>query len=153
MSTQQPAYEETRPTQAELPRLLRNHVQYELHMLQYLATSALPALPVGDIANALKESLLIHARCLMAFFNSQPTKDDVVAKDYLPDWDPVVDGGPELQWLNDNLDRYINKRVAHITAYRLRVPQEQHFVRDVQARIQAIVERFNERQIAAGKAK
>ena len=114
-------------------------------MLWHLGRIAIPgASPGGLDQNAFKESFLIHARCLMDFFNGDPRGDDLVASHFAPNWNPARDGGEELKWLTDNLDQFINKRVAHLTAYRQRVPKESepYFIETVQRDIQTVVERF-----------
>ena len=66
----------------------------------------------------------------------------MVATHYCPDWDPRTDGGPELAWLNEYLQVFINQRVAHITAYRQRIPKKPYFVSTVQRHNQNLVQRF-----------
>jgi len=133
-------YQNVPPTKEELDALT-DDLNYEIGMAWYMARIAIPG-SSGPEQNAFKESLLIHTRCLMDFFNSRPVLDDVVATQYAPDWDPAVDGGRELAWLNERLDQFINKRVAHLTAYRQRVPKEPYFIETVQGHVQVLVERF-----------
>jgi len=128
------------PTAADLLALTAD-LNYEIGMTWYLARVAIPG-SSGPQQNALKESLLIHARCLMDFFNCKPWGDDVIASHYVPEWDPAQDGGPELAWLNAHLELFINKRVAHLTAYRQRVPKERYLIETVESHIQTLVERF-----------
>src|SRR5690606_41966006 len=46
-----------------------------------------------EVVNAIKESLLIHARVLMDFFGPTRTKDDLMAFDYIDDWNSESHGG------------------------------------------------------------
>lgn len=128
------------PTDAEL-RALAHDVSYEINMFWHLCRIAIPK-SSGPEQDALKEAALIHARCLMAFFNSEPKMDDVVATHYVPEWDPDRDGGKELRWLKERLDTLINKRVAHLTAYRQRVPKESHLVDEILLKMMTVVKRF-----------
>jgi hypothetical protein len=94
--------------------------------------------------NAHLHAMLIHARCLVDFFLCDREKDDVIASDYLPDWSASKDGGPELAWLEEKLGVFIDKRVAHLTAYRRRVPKEDdaQLLADIVERVQKVVTRF-----------
>jgi hypothetical protein len=127
------------PRPDELPALAQD-VSYEITMFWHMARVAIPS-STGPENDAFKVAMLIHARCLMDFFNVKPVLDDVVASHFTL-WDPVEDGGDELAWLNENLVVLINKRVAHLTAYRQRVPKESHLVETVQQYVLNLVERF-----------
>jgi hypothetical protein len=96
------------------------------------------------LRNAWVEALLMHTRNLVAFFKSKPKGDDVVAHHYVPDW-TEVHGGDDLVWL-DGMLRSINKRTAHITAYRVRVPKadDGRGVYDVCARVNRVWDRFRQ---------
>jgi len=149
-------YAETPPTEAELEELV-NDLNYEIWMFHELATIELPEVgPIsegGAVVNAVIEAILVHCRCLMDFFGNSPKKDDVVAGHFVPDWDPVKDGGAELAWLEEHLGVVIDKRVAHLTAYRQRVPKEEtaELVMDVFNAVVAVVKRFHARLPASWK--
>jgi hypothetical protein len=132
---------DSQPPRPDELRGLADDVDYEMFMFTYLARSLTSAQTVEQ--NALREAMLIHARCLMDFFACRPQKDDVVACHYVT-WDPVADGAKELEWLKANLHTFINKRVAHITAYRQRVSKDQdaQFVAEVDSNVATLVDRF-----------
>lgn len=125
------------PESHELPALMAD-VAYEHEMLnvasrriQELATRLHVAAELGDEQleghlgverNAWVEVLLLHLRSLTDFYLSKPQKDDVVAHHYVADW-TSVDGGADLEWLRQ-MSRSLNKRLAHITAYRRRVAKD-----------------------------
>jgi hypothetical protein len=68
----------------------------------------------GPLHNAHVEVFVWHSRGLAEFFRCQPHHDDVVASDYIVDWD----GGDAVRFL-DEAHHSINKRAAHISLYRL----------------------------------
>lgn len=138
------------PTEDELPQLVED-LAYEVRQFGFSAqrsneiTDQLFRLSMER--NAHVESMLIHARCLVDFFLNEPRKDDVVASHYVPDWSPEKDGGEALAWLEASLGTFIDKRVAHLTAYRRRVPitDEAHFTNDVIAKMSEVVATFRRR--------
>lgn len=113
------------PTPDELVELAKD-VEYEFGMFSW-AGSQLISLPTPstdeehDFRNACVEVFLLHLRNIIDFFASTPSRDDVVAHHYAPGWSADM-GGDELRWLL-KMSRSINKRLAHLTAYRRRVPQ------------------------------
>lgn len=129
------------PRDDELEALAREDVCYEIGMFLYTATRITQ--PVSDDdRNALRESMLVHARCLMDFLACDPRKDDLSADRYA-DWAPEIDGGVELAWLEENLGTMIDKRVAHLTAYRQRVPKDPTlFVQTIVRHMGALIPRF-----------
>jgi hypothetical protein len=129
------------PTQSEL-ELLADDVVYEINHFWNASVFILGQLR-GDVeGNLHREAMLIHARCLMDFFLCDPKKDDVVASMYVLEWDPAADGREELAWLENNLVMYINKRVAHITAYRQRCENVGHPVIDILWKMRLVISRF-----------
>lgn len=139
------------PEPKELPALIGDIV-YEVNQFKFSAArSSEIATKLGRLhmeRNAHVESMLVHARCLMDFFNcNNPRKDDVVAERYIPDWSAKVDGGEALAWLETNLGQFIDKRVAHLTAHRQRVDKtlEAHFTDDVITNMDAVVRTFRDR--------
>lgn len=135
-------YDDLPPTLEELPELLKKHLNYEIGMFFGLA-AIIPRVAGAEpeVVNAIKESLLIHARVLMDFFGPTRTKDDLMAFDYIDDWNSESHGGAELVWLEDSLGRYIDKRVAHLTAYRVRVPKadDAQYIADVVRNMSAVM--------------
>lgn len=138
------------PSADELPALVGD-VVYEVNQLHFSAHRSDEIAMQIDLLNRERnahiESMLIHARCLVDFFNDKPRKDDVVVSMYIPDWSPESDGGEDLAWLEDNLGRFIDKRVAHLTAHRQRVAKgdEARFTAEVVARVNAVIETFRSR--------
>jgi hypothetical protein len=125
------SYSDRPPDPSELEALAAEF-RYE-YVMMATAGMSLDALAPGNdpelaeeeydlLRNAWVEALLMHTRNIVEFFKSKPTRDDVVAHHYVADW-TEADGGPELAWL-DGMTRSINKRMAHITAYRVRVPRQ-----------------------------
>jgi hypothetical protein len=131
--------DESRPRDDEL-EALASDVVYEIEMFRHSARRISSSF--GRDPNAFREAMLIHARCLMDFFLCDGRKDDLEADRYAH-WDPANDGGPELEWLENNLGTLIDKRVAHLTAYRQRVPKEAHLlVLKIQNELTTVVNRF-----------
>lgn len=110
------------PREDELPALAED-VVYEHRMFRFAGGRLIRnPLPTGAIRNALVEVLWLHQRNLTEFLaNDNPTRDDVAAVHYAPDWTPD-DGGDDLAWLVDRLP-VAHKRLAHLTAYRQRTPK------------------------------
>lgn len=138
------------PSADELSALVGD-VVYEVNQLHFSAHRSDEVAMQIDLLNRERnahiESMLIHARCLVDFFNDTPRKDDVVVSMYIPDWSPESDGGEDLAWLEDNLGRFIDKRVAHLTAHRQRVVKEDEarFTAEVVVRINAVIATFRSR--------
>lgn len=107
------------PRPGELEALTED-VVYEYEGFLWAASQLLGALDDGRARNALVEVLLLHQRNLVAFFGGGRWKDDVIAQDYAPSWSPK---GQSWKWL-EGRQRSVNKRLAHITAYRRRVPKQ-----------------------------
>jgi hypothetical protein len=149
--------DESEPRKDELDALLQD-VTYEFEQFRYSASASLSISSqqqsLALSLNAHIESMLIHARCLVDFFWCERKKDDVVASDYISNWSPKTDGGQELEWLEENLGRFIDKRVAHLTAYRCRVPKEKdaQLVDEVRLKMETLVRRFAERLDEQSKA-
>jgi len=113
---------------SELPSLAAD-VKYEVAMATFAGHQLLHAevqrTPAGH--NAFIEVFLLHVRNLADFFDARPTKDDVVASHYVADWSATRDSEPRAREAQENLRsqcRWINKRLAHITATRQREPKE-----------------------------
>lgn len=138
------------PTADELASLVGD-VAYEVNQFTFSANrSSEIAMQMRHLTmerNAHVESMLIHARCLVDFFNNHPRLDDLVASHYVSDWSPEEDGGEALAWLEDNLGRFIDKRVAHLTAHRQRVPKqdEARFIGEVTLRVEIVLRVFRAR--------
>jgi hypothetical protein len=92
--------------------------------------------------NGWVEVYLLHARNLLDFFASEPTKDDVVASHYIPSWDRSS-GGEELAWL-EAMRQSINKRLAHVTAYRRRTPKmtDAQSIEEIGAKVEKVWHSF-----------
>ena len=97
---------------------------------------------LGILRNAWVEVFLLHLRNLIDFYVSKPMKDDVVAHHYAPGW-TVELGGESLVWLVE-LAPVLNKRVAHITAYRRRVDSDvdAKLVSDIRSRLIDVYRRW-----------
>jgi len=67
----------------------------------------------GFAARGLLEAGLIHFRCLIEFLGDQPASDQVMARDYLKDWDWKIG---ELHQV-----RALHGRVAHLGTVRCSV--------------------------------
>lgn len=113
----------------ELP-LVANEVRYEYEMVRS-CTGLLFHPNIDRIAllrNLVVESYNVHTRCLLEFFSLPRAKapsDTVVAQHFAPDWDSVRHGQVDLVFLEEALSKPLNKRLAHITAYRVRVPKDE----------------------------
>jgi hypothetical protein len=124
---------------------LAQDIGYEMRLLRYAAEQMHVLPPKTDAYNTMVECFLLHTRNLVAFFDRPvPTEgDDVVVGHYLPEWDRYKDGGHEMKYLR-KVAPTVNKRVAHLTAYRVRVPQSQdaRLVVDVRQAAEGVWHRF-----------
>ena len=109
-------------------RDVSEHLLYEIQMLfgtvEALATSDCPTDPKNKIIhNALLDSFAIHSRALLYFlYPTNPQPDDVIAKDFFDNSSEWVEEQSECL---KPIRKPINKRVAHLTYYRLNVkPKE-----------------------------
>lgn len=120
-----------RPDELEL---LARDVRYEFDMVRGCASALLAMFGTradqGLLRNVFAESLNIHARSLVDFFSTTLSGkrsvrgDDVVAQHFVPLWDPERDGHVDLIYLESALIQSVHKRIAHLTAYRVRVPKD-----------------------------
>ena len=105
------------PRPSELEALSRD-VIYEYEMFLWAAEQLVSGAS-GPARDAYVEVLLLHQRNLVEFLAPGRDRDDVIAQDYAPAWTP---SGKSWGWLQDR-QRPAHKRLAHITAYRRRVPK------------------------------
>ena len=78
-----------------------------------------------EFLNLFLDSFHVHARALIDFFGAGKARgDDLVATHYVPDWGRGSDVGQDLAFLQGALAPAIYKRLAHLTAYRVRVEPE-----------------------------
>jgi hypothetical protein len=100
-------------TATELEQMAE-HVRYEVDELRK-AVQKLSILKKDDSEwNNAIESFLLHFRNLRAFFFGEGNKpDDVFAKHYIAGWNPKKDS------IFDNTKVDIDKRLAHLTTWRL----------------------------------
>ncbi|MFC1975657.1 hypothetical protein ACFLXQ_04605 [Chloroflexota bacterium] len=111
---------------------VKEHLLYELQMLLGTAKILVTIDPSNEndfqtvvIYNALLESFSMHARVLLDFlYNDKPHKDDVVASDFF-DPDCWFLKRPQKSPLLEKLHKNVNKRVAHLTYYRLKVKSKE----------------------------
>lgn len=153
LAVMQDDYDRRPPQSHELPALAVEF-QYEYRMV-WTAVDA-----IWDVENRPRpwdssallalnvwvECLLLHTRSIAEFFNSKRKgPDDVIASDYVRDW-TRWDGGVDLEWLND-MTTGTNKRTAHITAHRVRVPKEDdgRGIDDVRQHVNGVWDRFRPR--------
>jgi hypothetical protein len=121
---------------AELEKLAE-HVRYEVDELRK-AVQKLSKLKKEDSEwNAAIESFLLHFRILRAFFFAEGNNgDDVLAKHYVAGWNPTKNSVFE----NTRVD--INKRLAHLTAWRLNTFSHGWPVKDMWEAIEELVSEF-----------
>jgi hypothetical protein len=114
-------YEERALELSELPGMA-SHIAYEYAMAKHawvrLVRLVQPGPPADLEWSAWVEVLVLHSRVLADFFGLSPSRDDVVASHYVEDWDS---NHPDVLWIRRYISP-INKRVMHLTAYRLRRP-------------------------------
>lgn len=134
------------PTEAELVTLAQ---EFEYEYLMFCSAGRRlredAYVDDGDAGvdmNAWVEVFLLHVRNLLDFFACEPRGDDVVASHYVEGW-TSDSGGEEMKWLEE-MRRPINKRLAHITAYRRRVGKmdDARLITDTGQRIIALYRRF-----------
>lgn len=98
---------------------LNIHLTYEINSLKACFN---PQVIFADnetqhfISQFKLECFLIHARCLIDFFYGPRQHDDVLAIDFVPSWNPNTIP------IFTTVKTETNKRVAHLTEYRLRNP-------------------------------
>jgi len=67
---------------------------------------------------ALLESMLLHTRVLLDFFYGNRCKDDIIAQDFVPNWNNLRPPlGPYLA--DDSQHERLNKALAHLTLKRI----------------------------------
>jgi len=125
-----------------------NLIKYEFKMLRATAENIHGT---GDYQqpqlNAFLESFLIHARNLITLFFIEGKGDDITARDFLSDkgqaeWaDYSLRSGLRKQYLCKLL-RPINKRLAHITSYRLKHSDKEWFTWDIWLNISYYWDKF-----------
>ncbi len=120
-----------------------NHLHYELQMFQGLVRGMGSGI-AGErnvISNSLVEAFAIHVRVLIHFFYSSPIKDDVVAEDFIENWE-IPNMTEILEVAKDRAD----KEVAHLTFARLKVTPDQkgwNFL-EISNDLQAVINKFIE---------
>ena len=114
-----PPQQNPEPTHSpqELDEAIR-HVGYEVQMMAAASKRLAAATSDGDgiAANAFLESMLLHARALIAFFLHDGRKDDIRRTDFAPDWTPLP-----VPAVANAYEAYplLNKYLAHLTWQRV----------------------------------
>lgn len=119
----------SRPTvdQESLKKIAYEHISYEIQMF----TATIARLHKGELDqdehNAILESFLIHARCLLDFLyqTEKPRKDDVVATDFFENPAELQSKLPPLPPVSSFLKQRTGKEIAHLTYGRLDITKEQ----------------------------
>jgi len=107
-----------KPTATQLHEILREHLPYELDMLQFTFERLLwNDIVQDDLRNALIESFCIHARSLIDFFNN---KQGVWASEFVDSTYVSFRGGKVKRTLIAKL----NTQIAHVTLERTADPHK-----------------------------
>ena len=111
----------TNPHSSDELNKMIEHVAYEIHMFRWaylmLALQLIKLLLHGNLNNAILESWVIHLRNLIDFFYAMPQKDDIVASDYISDWDSIRSQTQKSPLLQEATNK-ANKQLAHLTLAR-----------------------------------
>ncbi|KAA3644843.1 MAG: hypothetical protein DWQ07_15685 [Chloroflexi bacterium] len=113
-------------TRNELAIFADVHVAYEIHQLWHSANllgilsgeckEGEDRLNVRMLCNSMLDSFGVHARALYYFFYVKPRLEDVVASDYVSDWEAMrPKAGKELKKINQKA----SKQVVHLTRTRM----------------------------------
>jgi hypothetical protein len=119
------------------------HLFYEAQTFIY-ARKALKSAGLQSQKNVLIESCSLHLRNLVDFFYQSNAKaDDVIAADYVADWDKKC---PAISSLLEKARTRANKEVAHLTTKRIAgSPQEKSWDFDaVSAELRPAIAKFVE---------
>jgi hypothetical protein len=110
---------------AESPQTLAlasDHLYYEITMLRFAACQlAARQAERDEPKNALLESFAIHVRNLRNFFfkkQSSRLKDEILAIDYLDNWNP-----PKSEYLG-RIEGKINEEISHLSYKRIEISLE-----------------------------
>lgn len=108
-------------------QISHEHISYEIQMFDFTARK----LGQGNLDllenNAMLETFLIHARCLLDFLYPAATlrPDDVIADDFFDDPQVLHSALPKNLPMADFLRKRTGKEVAHLTYKRLNIDREQ----------------------------
>ena len=100
------------PSDEEITKCLDDHLPYEINMLRVAARGLSEVGARGMSANIFIEVFCVHARNLIEFFDGRWAQPDDLMASELAGYTCKVD-------LKEQRDR-INKRIAHLTAERVR---------------------------------
>lgn len=126
------------------------HLDHELNMLfvskvelSKTKKNSPDAIRNAYLVNAMLETFLIHARNLIDFFyNDSPRKDDVVAKDFVSDWETLR---PTFTVLLVETRDNANKHLTHLTYARIDLtePWKWHF-EEIESNLVEVLNKFFE---------
>lgn len=110
-------------TTSDLKKMSNEHISYEIQMFRATITRMTNGGLSLDEHNALLESFLIHARCLLDFLyqTEKPRPDDVIADDFFEDPSIFHKLLPHSIPAAEYLKQRTGKEVAHLTYGRLKV--------------------------------
>lgn len=141
------------PVQEHELQPLAAHVRNEYDAVRVCTTGGIN-LYASDGDKAMLRDLLVtalnvHERNLVAFFDARRPKarpDDVYATDYTTSWHPERHGGVDLVYLQTAFLPGVHKRLAHLTARRVRVDADLDAVplAEIYVAIAGMMERFLE---------
>lgn len=127
------------PVQPHELEPLAAHVREEYERLRLCTTGAIGLYGSKGGKALLRDlfvtALNIHARNLVSFFDGRSQKshpEDVHATDYADGWQPTRDGAYSLFYLKECFLPGVHKRLAHISAHRVRVSADEDAVQIVE---------------------
>ncbi|MGA9623109.1 MAG: hypothetical protein WBL65_21240 [Bryobacteraceae bacterium] len=130
------------PPKIDLAAYANEHLRYEAWMFVE-AHQHLPVTRPGSFEmNAMVESCLFHFRNLLDFFYPRVLRvDDVIAADYVPDWDSKR---PALSSVLETARKRVDKELAHLTTQRISgaPPQKMWDFGTVSLELQPVIETF-----------
>lgn len=114
----------------ELPELAA-HVRETYDRICRCCTTAIKLRGCVDAAGLVLYDLMViamnvDARALVEFFGDRrPHPDDLQAVDFAPEWTEETHGTDGLVELKTSFIPGVNKRLAHLTMHRVRVPADE----------------------------
>ena len=112
---------------SQLQEMSREHISYEIQMFVFTASKVRAGGMDTLENNAMLETFLLHARCLLDFLYppATPRSDDVLANDFFEDPSILRRALPATLPMSSYLKSRTGKEVAHLTYERLNVTPTQ----------------------------
>ena len=93
----------------------REHVEYEIGMFRW-AINNLRQFAPSPLHDVVLESFAVHARNLINYFYGGSGNDDILANDFIPDWETIR---PPITPVLSEAKSKANKQLSHLSYSRL----------------------------------